>query len=501
MKRTFQILGAAMLALAMVACQNEPIIDDNTPVTPDEPVVEEPAELVLRANLPETRTALDTETFKVSWAAVDELAVFNAPTGTADYSDNLHFITKVVGEGEEATAQLGVFVPAEGIEVPFEDGVNYDWYVLHPWRTTGGDVEMKTPKGESKEDGYFPIGAQTQTGYNDATHVSGSDPLVGKVANTREPNVTLKHLAVLHKFTVTNNSDKPTTITKLTLNGGENKLFGTFWLDLTADEPAIDIEKANGTFNERALTVKEGTELAVGASADFYMVTAPFTLNTGETLKMTIETSSGTQVIEKTATADIDFKAGTYNTASLVYDYKIVYADHLYYEKFNPSTALESLTTTNLDVRPARWTSYDKGGMSVYDGDVSAVSYTNAVNSTITRQVAASALKGMDDLHARLGDGKTYGSIDIEGIKLYGKTKLNLSLLQTYKNSQLKVEYSVDKGETWTELITWTNPTTATCEERSQNFEVAEGSEVIYLRLTGLGKTSPRFDNIKLTWQ
>ena len=144
--------------------------------------------------------------------------------------------------------------------------------------------------------------------------------MVGKVTNTRTPNVALKHLAVLHKFTVTNNSDAPTTITKLTLNGGENKIFGTFWIDLTADEPAIDITKANATFNERALTVKDGTELAKGESADFYVVTAPFTLNTGETFKVTIETSTGKQVVETTATSDIEFKAGSYNTAELSFD-------------------------------------------------------------------------------------------------------------------------------------------------------------------------------------
>lgn len=496
MKKTFQILGAAMLALAVVGCENEPIDEGtNTPVTPDEPSIEEPAEpakLVLRANLPATRTTLSSD-FKLSWNNSDVMAVFNAPTGTEDYSGNLKFVID-----EEAT---GKFTPAEGVVVPYEEGVNYDWYVLAPHRENTGVAELTTPKGESKEDGYFPIGAQTQTGYNSSVHVSSQDIMVGKATNTRTPSVELKHLAVLHKFTVTNNSNQPTVINKLTLNGGENKIFGTFWIDLTADEPAIDIAKANGTFNERALTVKEGTELAVGASADFYMITAPFKLNTGEIFKVTITTSTGEQTLEKTAPEDIEFAAGTYNTANLVYDYVPVYADHLYYEKFNPSTALESLTTSNLDVRPARWTTYDKGGMSVYDGNVNAVSYTNADNSTITRQVNASALIGMDDLHARLGTNSASGSITVEGIKLHGYTKLNLSLLQTYKNSQLKVEYSVDKGSNWTELITWTNPSTATCEERSQDFEVTEGSEVIYLRLTGVGKTSPRFDNIKLTWQ
>lgn len=497
MKRTFQILGAAMLALAMVGCQDEPIIDDNTPVTPDEPVVEEPAELVLRANLPETRTALDTDTFKVSWAEVDQLAVFNAPTGTTEYSGNLHFITKVEGEGEEATAQLGVFVPAEDVEVPFEDGVNYDWYVLHPWRSTDGNVEMKTPKGESKEDGYFPIGAQTQTGYNDATHVSGSDPLVGKVANTLEPNVTLKHLAVLHKFTVTNNSDKPTIITKLTLNGGDNKLFGTFWLDLTADEPAIDITKANATFNERALTVKEGTELAVGESADFYMVTAPFTLNTGETLKMTIETSTGSQVIEKTAESDITFAAGTYNTANLVYDYKIVYADHLFSDTFESNfTNKDTVTPKNTTMTPTRWNSYDMSSVIVYDGNKSGVKYSYEGNVTINCQ-EASVIVGMEGFFVWF---KTGAKLTVSGIKLHDYTDLTLSFLQTYKSSGITTEYSVDGGTTWNPIGVSAHPAGNSVATYSYDFSVPADSETISLRFTAL-TDGPRMDNVKLTWQ
>lgn len=342
MKKRFQILGAAMLALAVVGCENEPIDEGtNTPVTPDEPIVEEPAEpakLVLCATLPETRTILN-EDYSLDWAKNDVMAVFNAPTGTEDYSGNLKFEIDENAEGK--------FSPAEGVEVPFEDGVNYDWFVLYPYRATQGNVELTTPKGQSKEDGYFPIGAQTQTGYNNATHVSGTDLMVGKVANTREPSVTLKHLAVLHKFTVTNSSDKPTTITKLSLNGGENKIFGTFWIDLRADSPAIDINKANATFNERALTIKEGTELPVGESAEFYMVTAPFTLNSGETFKVTIETTTGTQTIEKTATADIDFKAGTYNTANLVYDYIYVEEEKpIFLETFGTSTPYSNTIIT-----------------------------------------------------------------------------------------------------------------------------------------------------------
>lgn len=495
MKKTFMILGAAMLALAVVGCENEPIEEGtNTPVTPDEPSIEEPAEpakLVLSATLPATRTTLSSD-FKLSWNNSDVIAVFNAPTGTEDYSGNLKFVIDENAEGK--------FTPAEGVEVPYEDGVNYDWFVLCQWRSTGGSVEMKTPKGQSSDDGYFPIGAQTQTGYNSSVHVSSQDIMVGKATNTRTPSVELKHLAVLHKFTVTNNSDKPTVIEKLTLNGGENKIFGTFWIDLRADNPAIDITKANATFNERALTVKEGTELAVGESADFYVVTAPFTLNTGEIFKITIETSTGTQVVEKTATSDIVFEAGTYNTASLVYDYiapSAVAADHLFSDTFESNFSdKDKVGTGNTTMSPQRWNTYDYSSVLVYDGDTSNVKYSYEGNVTVNQQ-AASVIVGMEGFFVWF---KTNAKLMLNNIKLHEYTDLTLSFNQTYKSSKIKCEYSVDGGSTWVEIGTTEHPAGNSMVTYSFDFNVPVGSETINLRFTAL-TDGPRMDNVKLTWQ
>lgn len=498
MKKTFMILGAAMLALAVVGCENEPIDEGNTPAIPEEPSTEEPAEpadptepteLVLRATLPSTRTILNSD-YTVSWANSDQLAVFNAPTGTTVYSENLRF--KVT---DTTTGAFGAY--DEDVVVPFEEGVNYDWYVLMPWRSTGGKAEMLSPKGQSAEDGYFPIGAQTQTGYNNSTHVSSQDVMVGKVTNTRTPEVALKHLAVLHKFTVTNNSNATTVIEKLTLNGGENKIFGTFWIDLTSDEPEIDINKANATFNERALTVKNGTELAVGESADFYMITAPFTLNAGETFKITIETTTGTQTLEKTTAKDLEFAAGTYNTANLVYDYQIEFADHLYSDTFNGTfNGSDKVDSANTTFTPARWDTYDKGGMTVYDGVISNVNYVHDANSTLSRQ-AATVIVGMDDLFVWFKSG---GVLTVNGIKLHGKTDLTLSFNQTYKSSGITTEYSVDGGTTWNQIGVSAHPAGNSMATYSYNFSVPADSETISLRFTATTST-PRMDNVKLTWQ
>ena len=477
-------LSIFFVASAMVfaaGCQKG-LEENNLPETPGE-VPGGASEVVLTANLPQTKTTLE-EGYKVTWNKNDELAVFNAPAGTAEYSGNLRFHIDENAEGK--------FSAVEGIEVPFEDGVNYDWYVCSPWCKD----ELHSPKGQSSEDGYFPIGAQTQTGYNNSAHIAAADIMVGKALDTRTPSVALKHLGVLHKFTVTNNSDKPTVITKLTFNGGDNKIFGTFHIDMTADQPAIDVTKSNGSFNERYLTVKNGTELPVGESADFYIITAPFTLNEGETFKVTIETSTGTQVVEKTAPADIVFDAGTYNTAGLVYDYVPVYADHLYSDTFNGTfSGSDKVDAGNTTFTPTRWDSYDKAGMTVYDGNVDVVNYVRDDKTTLSRQAAA-VIVGMDDLFIWFKDK---GVLTVNGIRLHGKTDLNLSFLQTYKSSGITSEYSIGNGETWTPIGVSAHPAGNSVATYSYDFTVPEGSEIINLRFTAT--STPRIDNIKLTWQ
>lgn len=486
MERISIFFAASMMVFA-AGCQKG--YEDN-----DAAVSGEASEVVLTANLPDTKTTLE-EGYKVSWNKNDQIAVFNAPAGTADYSGNLHFY---IDENAE-----GLFSAGEGTEVPFEEGVNYDWYVCSPWRATNGTAELVTPKGQGKDDGYFPIGAQTQTGYNSSVHISGTDIMVGKALNTRTPIVALKHLAVLHKFTVTNKSDKPTVINKLTFNGGDNKLFGTFWIDLTADNPAIDVTKANATFNERALTVKNGTELPVGESADFYLMTAPFTLNTGETFKVTIETSTGTQVVEKTATKDIVFAAGTYNTAELEYNLVSEKVDWLYKETFGINSSLPTSGTASTqftdNTMNTRWEAYlaDRSGLSVFDGEKNAISY-EWKNVQLSAQVSASAIKGMEGTYLWFKD-KVDSQLTISGIKLHYTTELTLSFIQTYNASAVKVEYSIDNGQTWKELGTTTN-SSADAVVRSFDFSVPAESETISIRLTRVDKAL-RLDTIKLTWQ
>ena len=487
MKKIYMIFAAAMLVLA-AGCQG--IEEGMNPDKQDAPSVESAEGFALYANIPATRTILDKEGFTLSWAENDQMAVFNAPAGMDQYSANLKFVAEDAANGK--------FTPDEGVVVPFEDGVNYDWYVCFPYRELRGESELVTPKGQSDADGYFPIGVTTQDGYNNSKHISSFDIMVGKAENTREPVIALKHLAVLQKFTVTNRSDKPIVITKLTFNGGDNKIFGAFHVDLTSDNPSISQDNAQSLYNERALIVKNGTELKVGESADFYMIMAPFTLNVGEVFKVTIETTTGTQVVEKTASEDIEFAAGTYNTANLVYDF--VNLDYLYYDSFDGTVANnDKVDKSNTGMETSRWSSYDKGGLTVYDANIGNVKYAYIGKSTLSRYVNTS-LAGMNDMYAWINNADGCGFV-VSGIRLHGYTNLNLSYVQTMNTSKVKLEYSVNAGETWKEIgqTTVSNSTTKILNA-SLDFTVPSGSETISLRFTRLVQ-GPRIDNIKLTWQ
>ena len=130
MKKIYMILGSAILVLA-AGCQK---LDEG--VSPENAgAPQEGGKVELLASLPVTRTILSTD-FKLSWNKSDQIAVFNAPAGTEGYSGNIKFVND-----DDAT---GKFSPVEGAVVPFEDGVNYDWFVCCPFGVVSSGTPFKT---------------------------------------------------------------------------------------------------------------------------------------------------------------------------------------------------------------------------------------------------------------------------------------------------------------------------------------------------------------------
>lgn len=444
-----------------------------------------------------TRTTLDGSTFGVAWNATDNLSVFNAETGTTNYSGNLKF--------DIDNTATGAFAAAEGVSVPFVDGTSYDWYVCSPYNEYFID-----PVGTSAAvSGAFPIGVTTQAGYGSTDHIAQYDIMVGKATNTRTPNITMHHLGTLMKFTVKNTTATPITVNSISVDAGTEIIAGGFVVDFTADTPAIDkTNMGSASYTSRTLTVTDGTALAENETADFYMLLAPFTISAGNSIIISVATNEAPCTVVKTATTDLVFGAGKYNTATINYTPDAPSNSYLYYETFDGTgeyvSTWKNATSNAGNSRLNIYKGLKSGLSTYYNSDVAIVDYQVNSYATLSSYVAASAIIGMNEVYVWLTHNASgEGAFTVKNIPLYGKTALTVSFLQTYKNSKVLVEYSVDGGTTWLNIDDTTNPETATCETRSFDFNVAAGSTTIFLRFTKNDTTAnaPRIDNIKLAYR
>lgn len=256
----------AILAFAaIVACAPEQI-----EITPSDNSGETPVLFARDAQF--SKTTMNPADYSVSWSDGDKLSVFNKPAGTGSWSGNLEYSVD--------DADAGRFVPASGVVVPFEDGVQYDWKAVYPY--TAGLSAGTLPD--------IPL-EQTQAGKNSPAHLANYDVLYGEASNTRTPEIQMSHTGTLLKWTVKNDSELPFTVSSLSFNNGTD----TYVLSVTGNP-----------------------EIAPSYSADFYMVAKPFSIAAGDELALSVVTSAGTENQIKTFTSAKSFLAGKYNTATIV---------------------------------------------------------------------------------------------------------------------------------------------------------------------------------------
>ena len=383
MKNAFYIMIMAAL-VAAVSCQKTEIL----------PSEKEESQVVLYANETSSKTLLSAD-FKVTWADGDNLTVFNAEAGSSTYSDNCSFtITDPVN---------GKFVKDADDKTLVSEASSYDWYVCYPY------MQYASTPGGTK--GYTVALAPKQVGYGNNNHVAANDILAGKalaVADGTAPNVRLHHVGTLLKFTVVNNSGKASTITGLSLNASEGGTYiaGSFSMNW-GDElvaPALDatqmgsvksytcdleIVQNNGTVEVPDYQPIEAT-VENGESVDLYMVVAPFTIPAGKSIKLTVSGSAGTATLTKTFSSEAKFTAGTYNTATLLYEPVNV----VFTETFGVNT-----------VATASISKYNKSGLTTAnEADKAAYSYSVTGNASIAP----------GNTNGKINNPNYYGSV-IEG--------------------------------------------------------------------------------------
>ncbi|MBR0339751.1 MAG: hypothetical protein IIX40_06100, partial [Alistipes sp.] len=221
--------------------------------------------------------------------------------------------TSYVNNGEFvlADATTGQFKGTLGKELSAE---SYDWYACYPYSTTHSEPGV----GRAYIIGNTTtVGKQTQNGNNNTAHLAGDKfPLVGAVkgvANGEVPTIVMHQAASVAKFIVKNTTSQAITVRSIEMKAEGHHLTGYFFLNFT-DMAKFSCTPDSGKTSDAALLeVANGSAIAAGAEAEFYLAVAPFAKAEGSELTFTVTAAnnSGTNATwSKSTTVATTFTAG-----------------------------------------------------------------------------------------------------------------------------------------------------------------------------------------------
>lgn len=262
---------------------------------------------------PQTKTANDGMSTK--WVEGDVINVFHAVDGTENYvNDNSFTCDNVAANKFSGT-----------LAEELNSDSNYDWYAFYPSiNTANGDSPVKFSKYIGRTSMSSFAGKVTQTGNNSMAHLAvGKDgfPLVGFVNNvpaSEFPTIPMKNVASVICVNVTNTLSEPIVINSVDLVAPK-PIIGNFSIELTGNDIV-----ASGAGQELIrLEVAEGSQIAGGESAKFYIGVAPFTVTSGEEMLLYVNAAIGertvSQRIAKVFDGETPFKSGFIKTFNVSY--------------------------------------------------------------------------------------------------------------------------------------------------------------------------------------
>lgn len=277
------ILAMALGTLLLPSCAEEQYID----VQDDEAV-----EMVIKLGQ-KTRTANSGDS--TVWIDGDELTVIHAPeNGNTFWSSRFSWISDNAFSGKVNRLSS-----------------KNDWYVVYPYveqNTAADQISLTLPS------------SQVQTGNNNKAHFAGSQfPMIGKktgVSRTTDLSLQMQNILSAAEFKVTNTTDAPIIVKQVQFTA-PSPIAGGFTVDMTADTPALTA--ATGATQTVTLTVDEGTEIAAGEYALFYMAVAPFEAPAGSSLVIStvaVHPSAPDVLLTDEYTITLD-KATSFNSSSV----------------------------------------------------------------------------------------------------------------------------------------------------------------------------------------
>lgn len=433
MKKYLSCLGASLVAIAALSSCNKELTDPNEGIKGGIP-------FEITAASVDTRTSIDDVT--TSWVAGDAINLFHAVAGTTTYtSDGKFTITAENLDSKKFTGTLAS---------PLEAG-NYDWYAIYPYKE-----QISSPGKQT--DGFVYIGhsvAANQNGNNSKAHLCKTlCPLYGvsKSVETIKPvSLEMKHLASVVEINVTNSNDVPLTVSSISFSTDED-IVGSYYINFAGEDVVYNPSGANYVKTVANLTVQNGTALAKGETASFYIPIKPHVAENGSSINISVNGYKKSINLTK----DVTFTAGKIKKINFKYDntavVNIATFDFSNPESFGltkPSasgfTDITSdivkgdvtLSTTNGGTNTRIYNSSGTCELRVYKGGGS-LSFSVPDGSVITRIVVNGSTSGYSASVGTLSGGTWTGS----------NQSVKFTATGTLKISSITVTYSLGKAAT-----------------------------------------------------
>lgn len=445
-------------------------------------------------------STVDTKTvnegMSTKWVAEDQINLFHAVGETTGYVNNNAFTIDDVAEGRFTGDLAAALDPQE----------EYDWFAFYPYSSY-----IKTPANTSS--GYMPVGSksnenQTQTGNSSMAHIAGANyPLAGKavaVSAGDTPKITMSHLSSLLAINVTNNNDESLTVTEVAFTAPVD-IIGTYYINFAGEITPDSFKNSGSSYvsNTATLTVNNGTALAKGESAKFYLAVRPFTAESGKELTISVNGYS-----KKITLSDaVTFNAGKIKTLNFGYDYVAPAGEQSVTFDFTSADELNALGVTLPAVN---------GGTNVTTLTKGDVTFVAEGGSTKTRVYNSSEKY---DLRAYKGATLTFSAPSgyvISDVILTGSatTSISTSVMpsnpvvltvaanaDTQKISTITVKYV--EGEVVAVPLTMG---AVTCVNQTTNsltfsWDEVSGAEGYKVSLDGGNNWSDQFEATSYTWE
>ena len=280
MKKVFLFaLATAMMSFA--GCQQ---MEQEAPVNPNE----SGSTFEFVAEIAQTKTTLDADTYEVEWEAEDVIYMVTA--------------------GEDTPwATAAEFTYADG-KFNTETELAAGNYTMNALYAASSQAQYHKNTGTT----HKLQSVQTQDCENRTAHIKDNDALVGTFTATvpmaEVASVNMNHIYTLMQVDVKNNTGAEINITKFEMTVPGADLAGIF----TVDFETAGVETASGAAETITVNVENGT-VAAGGSLPVYFVAAPFTSDAEKGVEFKVTTESGA-TYTKTAKVALTFNAGEYNT-------------------------------------------------------------------------------------------------------------------------------------------------------------------------------------------